>query len=352
MQSIKPGNQIWLATHNAEVIDEAGRDRVTYVTRNSDTRKSVLTAAVDEVEAVQKLRDLFGYSGFIGIAKSMVFLEGIDTSADRKTFSNLFPNHAVKVKFIPAQSTGHLQRLNSAILSILESNLGWMQFYLIRDRDYLTDELAAHYTQQGKGRLYVLQRCHIENYLLDEELLSRTLKEIFNIRIAPVDIASELRQICMNMAGDVLRDMLAFRLNIVFQAEDFSLGKVLQGESVLDQSGNWHSDKIELLKSLMRAKVDEVNIALAKRIEKPVLDALVAQCCAEIDKALAVAKDEWKVRFPGKAILEVYAKKRSIGKPIALINSLIKELATTPGKIPVELTKVVDKIAAGLSLAA
>lgn len=119
MQSIKPGNQVWLATHNAEVIDEAGRDRVTYITRDTTSRKSVFTAAVDEADALQKLRDFFGYSGFIGIAKSMVFLEGIATSADRKAFANLFPIHAARIKFIPAQSTGHHQRLNAA------SSLSW-----------------------------------------------------------------------------------------------------------------------------------------------------------------------------------------------------------------------------------
>jgi energy-coupling factor transporter ATP-binding protein EcfA2 len=100
MQSIRPGNQIWLATHNAEIIDEAGRDRVVYVTRNPDTRKAEVTSGKDEADVIAKLRDLFGYSGYIGIAKNLVFLEGIDSSSDRKVFASLFPQYSRDIKFV------------------------------------------------------------------------------------------------------------------------------------------------------------------------------------------------------------------------------------------------------------
>lgn len=225
-----------------------------------------------------------------------------------------------------------------------------MQFYLIRDRDYLTDALAAHYTQQGRGRLYVLQRCHIENYLLDEELLSRTLGEIFNIKISPTTVQRDLREACVGMAGDVLRDMVAFRLNAVFQAEDFSLGKILQGERFVDDSGKWRPEKVELFMTLLQAKVNEVSLALSTRVETAALNALVRQCCAEIEGALVSASEDWKIKFPGKRLIADYGKKVGVGRPVALVNSLIKELATTPSKIPAELVKLIEKISVGAVL--
>ena len=42
----------------------------------------------------------------MGIAKNMVFLEGQDSSSDRKVFSSLFPQQGGKLKFIPAKSSG------------------------------------------------------------------------------------------------------------------------------------------------------------------------------------------------------------------------------------------------------
>ena len=76
---------------------------------------------------------------FIGVGKTLVFLEGGSTSSDRKLFSNIFPEHGGEIKFIPSQSVENLPKLNAAILSILGSGVGWLKFYLIRDRDYLDD---------------------------------------------------------------------------------------------------------------------------------------------------------------------------------------------------------------------
>jgi predicted ATPase len=53
MQSIRPGNQVWMATHNAEIIDEAGRDKVVYLARDRETRQSVVTLGTDESEAMR-----------------------------------------------------------------------------------------------------------------------------------------------------------------------------------------------------------------------------------------------------------------------------------------------------------
>jgi len=201
MQSIRPGNQVWMATHNAEIIDEAGRDKVVYLARDRETRQSVVTLGTDESEAMRHLKDLFGYSGYVGIAKNMVFLEGLDSSSDRKLFSGLFPQYGASLKFVPCKSSENLSRINAAILSILESNLGWMQFYLIRDRDFLTPEVVEKYRNHASGRLYVLNRYHIENYLLDDELVAQVQTEIFNRSTDAASVRSKLATIAQNISG-------------------------------------------------------------------------------------------------------------------------------------------------------
>jgi len=79
MTAIKPGNQIWLATHNGEVFDEVGRDQTFYVSRALDGRAQVVPA-VHSTRPEVLLRELFGYSGYIGVAKSLLFLEGEESS--------------------------------------------------------------------------------------------------------------------------------------------------------------------------------------------------------------------------------------------------------------------------------
>lgn len=351
MQSIRSGNQIVLATHNSEIIDEAGRDRVVYVARDPATRKAIVTAATNESETITKLRDLFGYSGYIGVAKNMVFLEGTNSSADRKTFSYLFPEHGSKIKFVPAQSVENLPKINSAVMAILESSLGWMKFYLIRDRDFLPTSIAQSYMERGQGKLHVLSRCHIENYLLDSQIISQTLRDIYNTIMSEAEVDNTLRSLVHAMAGEVLRDMVAFRLNLIYQPEDFSLGRIFQGDVVLDVSGSWVPAKLSAFSAQLGSKVSAINSELASRTDATSLQVLIEECKAQIDDAIAPSGDGWRVLFPGKELLARFAKRNNLGEPVVLINSLIKELADKPARIPVELRQVIDIIARGDLLA-
>src|SRR5712664_4178916 len=102
---VRTGNQIWLGTHNPELIDEAGRDRVVYLARDPTTQKSRVTLGTDKPNALIELRNFFGYSGYIGIGKRLVFLEGQDASADRKVLSRILPEITRGLRFVPSQST-------------------------------------------------------------------------------------------------------------------------------------------------------------------------------------------------------------------------------------------------------
>ena len=345
MQSIKPGNQIWLATHNAEIIDEVGRDSLIYFTRDAQTHKSVVRLGTDENESVQLLKDFFGYSGYIGIAKSMVFLEGRDSSSDRKVFSTLFPDYGSKIKLVPSRSSSELPRINRAILSILESSLSWLQFYLVRDRDYLTTEEINKYKAHSDGRMYFLERHEIENYLINPEVIAKVQTEIFGKTTTPHAVEQKLRSIARNIAGEVLRDMLSYRLNLAFYPEDFSLGKVLHGEVFLDQDSNWIPDKVDTLKQLIGERINTVNQLLLRRTNPDVLNEMFVRAQDEIKDA--TSSNGWVSLFPGKRLLEEYARQEELGKPPTFQNSLIKEFASTPERIPSELSKLIRVISEG-----
>lgn len=347
MQGIKPGNQIWLATHNTEIIDEAGRDRVIYLARDIETKKSVVTLGTDETEAMRQLKNLFGYSGYIGIAKSMVFLEGIDSSSDRKMFSSLYPQAATQIKFIPSKSTEDLYRINTAILSILESQLGFAQFYLIRDRDFLTPEMIEKYKERFSDRMYVLKRYHIENYLLVDDVIAKVQTEIFSKPTDPAAVKNSLRNIAQNIFAEVLRDMVEFRLNLIYCPQDFSLENFMQGQALLDTDGKLITEKIEEFKSHFFDKVKDINEELFSKVKPEALEAVITQCQDELKQAIIGNDAGWRSLFPGRRLLEEYAKKEGLGKPPILQNSIIKELSTTPEKVASELTGVIKTIVDG-----
>lgn len=286
MLKIRPNNQLWIATHNSEVIDEAGRDKVIFVSRDPRTAESFVILATDESEADAALREFIGYSGYIGIAKNMVFLEGLDSSSDRKMFSNLVKESPGLIKFIPSKSTGYLSSINTAILSILGSKLGWMNYYLIRDHDYLTADMIEKYKNDTSGKMYVLKRYHIENYLLDDAIVAKVQTEIFGKPTDPSKVKERLHSIAQQISGEILRDMLEFRLNIIYSPKDFSLEKFMESQSIIDQSGNLISTNISQLEQVIVAKTQEINKKLADEVTSQNLTKLITNIVSEIQKAL------------------------------------------------------------------
>lgn len=345
IKSIKNGNQIWVATHNAEIIDEAGRDKVLYLARDATTRKSKLVVAADEDESLSQLRNLFGFSGYIGIAKNLVFLEGDNTSQDRKLFSTVFSDSAATVKLVPAAGSGSLNRLNAAILSIMESNIGWMKFFLIRDRDYLTEEMIAKYSGHASGRIFVLSRHELENYLIDFELLQVVLSDVFSVKKTADEIKKIFFETALKLSSSVIREIVAFRLNLLVKPQDFSLGKLLTSESFFhDGSINPKAEHRELLRTKFLDSTQRIHTELQSSLVPTAVEEIVSAAEAEVTTALQ--SNNWLNLFPGKELIEGSAKQLGIPNPIPLQNSLIKELSATRERIPEELASIARIISA------
>jgi energy-coupling factor transporter ATP-binding protein EcfA2 len=341
MLGVKPGNQIWLATHNGEIIDEAGRDKTYYIGRGED--KSEVVPGAEEPSAALQLRSLFGVSGYIGVARNMVFLEGEGASADRKAFGWLFGEKAGSVKLIPAGGVDNHLRINAAVLAILESTFGVCQFYLIRDRDYLTPEMADAYAARSRGRLHVLARNQIENYLLDAELIRRVLLEQYDRALTAGEVRDRLRSIARALSGEVLRDMTAFRLNIIFRPQDFSLGRFFEKTPVLDACHARISEKLAAFDKRVLETVDEVR--RATDLAAAGAGALIDGFKDEVERAL---KDDcWHTVFPGKMLLAEFAQRLDLKSDVGFVNALIKEMAASEEFVDPELLLLRETVLAG-----
>jgi hypothetical protein len=350
MMSIRPRNQVWVATHNPEVVDEAGRDRVTYIARDRDSHKAVAVRAVDEEETVTLLRDFFGFSGYIGIGRTLVFLEGSDSSSDRKVFTSLFPDTRRLIRFVPAGGVENHARLNAAILKILEGGLGWMKFYLIRDRDYLTDELATHYTSHSSGRVYVLRRHHIENYLVVPSAISLVVKEIYGRSLSEDAVREKLHAVAVAMSAEIAAKMASYRLNLIFRPEDFDLGEFLSGQPLIHPDGTLDDDRLQLLIRRCQERSTAVASDLTSRVDPANIEDLVGSCVKEVLGALD--GDRWLSAFPGRTLLSRFASSEGMGSHVVLQNSIVKTLGAAPEMIPSELAQLLTAIENDSSLGA
>jgi ABC-type lipoprotein export system ATPase subunit len=347
IKSIKKGNQIWMATHNSEIIDETGRDKVVYVTRDLSTRKAQFISGNNEQEAILQLKNLFGFSGYIGVAKNLVFLEGDNSSPDRKFYSSLFSNNS-NFKLIPANGSDNLNRINNAILSIMESNIAWISFYLIRDRDYLTAEMISKYRNHSSGKIFVLEKHELENYLIDFTSIKAVLSDIFNIEKSEEEIEDVFYKTAINLSSAVVRDMISFRLNLKLNPQDFSVGKILNGQPYFEGSKENYvvkTDNNELIKRKFSETSSEIQTSLTDQLSSSAIEEIISNSEHEVKTALET--DGWLTLFPGKELIELSAKAFGITNTISFQNSIIKELASHRKRIENELQMIFDKINEG-----
>ncbi|WP_321321881.1 AAA family ATPase [Labilibaculum sp.] len=348
MKSIRQGNQIWLASHNSEIIDEAGRDKAIYVSRDLTTRKAKFITGDNEEESILQLKNIFGFSGYVGVAKNFVFLEGDNSSPDRKFYSNLFPENNSNFKLVPSNSSDNLNRINGAILSIMESNLGFMNFHLIRDRDYLTEQMINKYRSHTSGKVFVLAKHEIENYLIDFHIISLVLKDIFNIDKTEEELKTLFHSTALKLSSDVIRDMVSFRLNLELKPQDFSIGKVLANQAYFTNGDGNYSPKSASKEIFERKFVEistSINQTLSSSLSQSHIETMIQSCETEVKNALE--SDLWLDLFPGKELLENVGKSLGITNTISLQNSIIKEFASNKERIDNELITIFDRINAG-----
>jgi hypothetical protein len=318
---------------------------VTYVTRDLSTRKSKLINAKDEQEGLVLLRDLFGVSGYVGVARNLVFLEGDNSSQDRKFYSILLPKKGSDIKLIPASSSGQISRINSAVLSILEANVGSMNFFMIRDRDYLTDQMIEKYEGHSSGRVFVLRKHEIENYLLNFEIINLVLQNIFDIQLDAAKVADTLYQCALSLSGEVIRDMASYRLNLLVRPQDFSQGNLFSATSFFKSAADGlvlDDAKFNILKSKLQISGNRILTETSSQLSSSAIEVCLEECALDVSKSLQ--NGTWKNIFPGKELLSRFAKNIGLSNSISLQNSIIKELAAQPNEIDIELTEIFRKI--------
>ena len=78
------------------------------------------------------------------------------------------------------------------------------------------------------------------------------------------------------------------------------------------------------------------------------LDRLFAECRDEVVGAVEGGSDRWQAVYPGRRLLEEYARRQKLGEVTALRNSVIRDLAASPDRVPGELQRVVETIVKGV----
>ena len=149
----------------------------------------------------------------------------------------------------------------------------------------------------------------------------------------------------IDMSSDVVRDMIAFRLNLVLNPQDFNIGKILKGQSYFEGSDDGIIAKTSsqtLLSDKFLEKSEQIKTSLNSKFSTEEVKTIIGNCENEVKESLK--SDEWLNLFPGKELLDNVGKDLGIKNVVSLRNSIIKEFSLNRDSIHTDLKELFDKL--------
>lgn len=161
-------------------------------TEDLDKNQFQKIANTEEIYSI--LKDLMGTSGIVSFDKKIVFIEGNSTSPDIDIFEKLFSEE--KIKFISAGDCNIISQTSKKVEKLLSTSCEYNDYYGIVDGDM---NIFGNVLTPSDN-LFILPVYHIENYLLDEDLILAVTKKLDRLKCkykSKEQIESDLKEILL-----------------------------------------------------------------------------------------------------------------------------------------------------------
>jgi len=286
LRSIGKNNQYWIATHSFGIMSSAEYNEL-FRLENYSGRNQVTRAFSDE-DRYETFRSVAGDVGIVTLGQRIVFLEGIQWT-DEYVLESFFEDFKGKVVFVPSGSVGEVMKISDKILKLLQTSSGFNFYYAIRDRDYMSDT-ERETIMRTNQRLYVWERYHVENYLLDFDAIYNVLSR--NLAPCPCSNPQDVEEKMVDILGRenerFMSKMVNYEVNKKLKEMHFDIGF----EKIDEQA----ETKIEDLKSRILPIFDRDSIRK-----------IIEDKRTKFQRALE--SDEWIKILPGRDILNLFISK-------------------------------------------
>lgn len=194
---------------------------------------------------------------------------------------------------------------------------------MLADRDALPSNYdSAELVAQSKGRFQSLPKYHLENYFLDENILSAIFKEMElpeSWLCDPLQIRNKLREIA--------RSRISYASALI--ASKFFRDRV----GNLDiMPKDCHSKTIEELTTKILEHRNDEHARITTGIEEEQLKSYVETTYSALLASLDADNEVWKNDIPGKQIFKIFCSKAKIqeGRLKTLYIKKAEEMNTNP----------------------
>jgi predicted ATPase len=194
LREIASENQLILTTHSPEMMIAAGTEALyTLLKEPPEDGSNQLVRVTANEELHEALTELMGSRGLVSFNQRIVFIEGEDSSADRAVYEALYPPSEYSMSFVPAGNSATVRAAAEKVNALLSESTAFQKYYSIVDGDIERREADP----TGGKRLHRLPVYHVENFLLDPELILEVTRAVLGVECpysSPDEVEAQLKE--------------------------------------------------------------------------------------------------------------------------------------------------------------
>lgn len=321
LRSMGTNNQFWMTTHSFGIMGSVEYNELFRLENYSGINQ--VTRAFSDEEKYDTFLSVTGEVGIVTRGERIVFLEGTEWT-DKYILEKFYEEYKGRLVFVSSGSVREVIAINQKILDLLNTSSRFNFYYAIRDRDFMDSSEREQIIEKGNQRLYVWKRYHIENYLINFEVIYEVLKR--NIIPCPVsspkDVKDKMLEIIHEERERFLSLMVKYEVNKDLGRIYFDIGFPNFEEQALKKAKNLKDKSLKILE-----KDNMLNIIQRKK--------------KEFEKASE--SGEWVKIIPARNILKLFIGKYGKGlKYEPFKNQIVHEIKARE-IIPMEIKDVLNR---------
>jgi Cdc6-like AAA superfamily ATPase len=308
LTGIGENNQFIFCTHSPDIITASLEYSVVFIGPPLSEGQNQAIPVSEDDETNQALK-LLGHSvGIIALGKKIVLIEGTHASLDKQTYGAILRDRFPDLVLVPSGSKGLILSFSTLVKEVLDKSIWGVEFFMVCDGDTvpLSHDNSA-ITEATKGRLIVLDRYHLENYFLEEDILARIFSPFVpedSWLKTPASIRSTLKDIAKEMTSYTV----ALYTSAHFRDE---VGNI----SLMPKDCNGKS--VEQLKSIICSQATNEKTRVGKTIDSTNISKFIDYIMRQINDSIDKDTDHWKKLIPGKSILNIFSSRA--GMPVGML---------------------------------
>lgn len=281
-------NQFFLLTHSADLISTYYSTGNVFFIDSSETNDNQARQLSELTNAHTSTARAIGANlGLFAVGKKLIFIEGSNASADRAVYHRVVQATFPEAYLLPVGSVDNLSALRSIVDELGKAIFG-IDLFMVRDRDGLSDDTVTQL--ETNQRMRCLKRRHVENYLLDAEILGAVAKA-FYLPLAKCDKAG-IEAALLEAASESLMSAVLMQTK-----ENVRMYGALDGLSVK----NVESLTVDSLVSQVLGDIQQSRLTLDTRFSSERVEMSIRQEHERLSNSLT--NGTWKSYLQGKLIL-------------------------------------------------